>query len=336
MATGETPVSFATTHDGQSSSRVTLRPPALESVVCDNCGCGEAALLFEATDLRCGIDGLFRVVRCANCGLIFLSPRPTADALPMYYPPGYEPHAASPDDHSTRIARWLRLYGVRRRCRAISSRKAHGTLLDVGAATGVFLAEMRHYGSWELHGVEVARRAATHAREWYGLDVFPGELEDAAYPECYFDVVTLWHTLEHLPHPGATLAEIHRILKPDGLLVLEVPDGDSLQARVFGRFWAGLDVPRHLYVFCANTLKTLLAAARFEIAAVEHLSGGYHSFAMSVGFLLQGTVRSETLRGALTTCVSSRVAHAATYPYFQLMRRLGNSPSLTVFAIKRR
>ena len=137
-------------------------------------------------------------------------------------------------------------------------------MLDVGCATGSFLDCMRKRGNWQISGVEVNQEAARYARERFSLDVFAGELLEANCPAHHFDVVTLWHVLEHLHSPLDTLMEISRILKDDGALFLSVPNSDSYDARVFGDCWIGLDPPRHLYTFSAKTLKRLLAEAGFE------------------------------------------------------------------------
>ncbi len=135
-------------------------------------------------------------------------------------------------------------YGMSRRDQMVTRFKQSGRMLDVGCATGVFLQWFQAGGSWDLYGLELSEGAARVARA-AGLNVFIGQLEEAAYPENYFDVVTFWDVLEHISDPRSALLETRRILKPDGILVLRLPNAASLDARIFRQYWSGLDAPRH-------------------------------------------------------------------------------------------
>ncbi|MFQ5730884.1 MAG: class I SAM-dependent methyltransferase, partial [Planctomycetaceae bacterium] len=124
---------------------------------------------------------------------------------------------------------------------------------------------------FETHGFEISRTAAE------GLDprvhlTIAGGLRDAAYPSDHFDLVILWHVLEHLPDPQDTLEEVRRILTPGGRLALAVPNFSSLQARLFGPAWFHLDLPRHLYHFPAGALQRLSIECGFHVERVDHLS----------------------------------------------------------------
>jgi len=320
--------------DNPSSRSPSTQRVRCEEVVCDSCGSAQADLLYEVRDRRYGIGGVFPLVRCRQCGLLYLNPRPAPDSLTKYYPEQYAPYRVPSEGQAATVARWLERYGPLRRCRAILAWKTAGRVLDVGCSTGVFLAEMARHGHWELHGVEVNARAAEYARQRYGLRIFTGQLAEAGYADEYFDVATLWHVLEHLPHPRSALSEIHRILKPGGILVVQVPNLGSLEARLFGRFWAGVDAPRHLYVFSQKTLSDLLRAAGFDEVYVPHLSGGYPSFALSLAFLLGEKVKHQQLTRFVKACVNSPAMQAASYPCFYLLRRLNRGPSLAAFAKK--
>ena len=101
----------------------------------------------------------------------------------------------------------------------------------------------------EAYGVEPDEYSSRIAIEKYHLNVFHGNLDQASYSTSSFDAITLWDVLEHLPDPSSTLQEIKGFLKPDGILVLRVPNYDSCDARLFGFAWSGLDVPRHFMSF---------------------------------------------------------------------------------------
>lgn len=305
---------------------------AIERVVCNLCGADHTSVLFECRDRLHGKDGTFSLVRCRRCRLIYLNPRPTREELVRFYPEEYEPYSQAIEDEPSTLRRFLLRYGVRRRCHTITSRKRGGRLLDVGAATGIFLAEMAHHGDWELHGVEINSKAARYARDRFGLRIFCGELGKAEYPDGYFDVITLWDVLEHLPDPRSTLLEVERIVKPDGLLVLQVPDAESLEAGIFGQFWIGLDIPRHLYVFTKGSLSSLLDHAGFIISGIEYLATGYHTFRMSLGLVIDEKIRREEIRRGLKRALGSLPAQILTSPIFASTRWLKRGAVMTVLA----
>ncbi len=148
------------------------------------------------------------------------------------------------------------------RRRALLNRKS-GRVLDVGCGNGDFLLSLKRRG-WKVHGVEFSAEAAELARS-RGIDVVHGELKSAAFPDGFFDVVTLWHVAEHLPDPLAEFAEVRRILRDDGLFVLEVPNSDCLTLRLCGTRWRPLDVPRHLQHFTPATLERALTKVGFAL-----------------------------------------------------------------------
>ncbi|PIR20608.1 MAG: hypothetical protein COV45_05260 [Deltaproteobacteria bacterium CG11_big_fil_rev_8_21_14_0_20_47_16] len=146
-----------------------------------------------------------------------------------------------------------------------------GSLLDVGCAGGYFLDFLREKG-WKVAGVEVNEAMARHAREHYGIDVRSEGLEKAAFPSESFDVVTIYHVLEHIPNPDQTLQECYRILRPGGLLVIAVPNSESWQASATGSKWFHLDVPHHLHHFSARGLKALVNQNGFNTKRIRHFS----------------------------------------------------------------
>lgn len=286
----------------------------MESVVCNLCGTAESRLLYRVPDLLLNRPQVEAdLVQCQRCGLIYQSPRPTLAEIGQHYPPDYEPYA----DHETQTrGNWLLRkaihYGSWKRCRFVTRHKRSGRLLDIGCAAGNFLRAMAGQpGDWDLHGVELVDEIAEFARRQYGLQVKTGTLEQAAYPDAHFDVVTMWDVLEHVHDPAATLREIWRILKPDGLLVVRVPNVDSWDARLFGRFWAGFDPPRHLYVFGKETLERTLGQNGFGILSHSSGIGSYVTFVLSVRFWMRGRgVRPET---------EERIAALLYHPLMRLL-----------------
>lgn len=229
-----------------------------------------------------------------------------------------------------------RRYGLHKRCREVIRRvSGPGRLLDVGCATEVFLDGMRQRG-WTVSGVEINAKAAQYAQERLGLEVFVGELEEAGYPDASFDVVTLWDVLEHVPDPRRTLGEIARVLCPGGLLVLSLPNPGCLEARLFGPYWAGWDVPRHLYVFSRPVLERLLAETGFQIQEVSSFTGRYHAFVLSTQLWLAERLASQRLRQLILAVMRSWPARLLTLPWYAAAGRWNLSSYMTVFARRRR
>jgi SAM-dependent methyltransferase len=183
--------------------------------------------------------------------------------------------------------------------------KPEGRLLDVGCGSGEWLLAMRDLG-WEVEGVDFDGDAVQAAAE-QGVLVRRGVLEDQHYPAGSFDAVTLNHVIEHVPDPLATLRECARVLRPGGDLVLFTPNNGSLGHRVFGCHWRGLEPPRHLHVFCPESMSALLRAAGFTRYEVSTLNSDYiwrKSAALWAGrgspqAGLRETFSSRTLAGLL-------------------------------------
>ncbi|MGA9347700.1 MAG: class I SAM-dependent methyltransferase [Anaerolineae bacterium] len=305
----------------------------LEEVNCDLCGANDTELVFEEQDRLHHLDGTFHLVRCRQCGLMYLTPRPTMEEMARYYPSDYHPYSTL-DDHPSVLVRLDHRYGVSKRCRAVIARSdvKEGRVLDIGCSTGSFLNAMRQRGNWEPYGVEINAEAANYARERLGLNVFAGTLTDAHYPDSFFDIITLWNVLEHLHQPRATLIEIARIIRPGGLLTISLPNPDCIEASFFERYWAGLDAPRHLYIFSRRTLEKMLALTGFEVEEITSFTGRHHVLALSLGFWLDEKVGSDRRRYWLKRAMGSLPLRLLTLPYYAIADRWNQSSVMTVFA----
>lgn len=226
---------------------------------------------------RFGPPGTFDLVGCQDCGLRYLNPRPSPQEIGDYYPPAYRAYRVSIDEPTRRRYQAHKL-------RKVQAHKQAGRLLDVGCADGLFLHLARQAG-WQVQGVEMAEESVAYARQTFQLDVFCGDLREAKFPDQYFDVVTFWHVLEHLHDPLGELQEAYRVLKPGGLLVVDVPNIASWQARLFGAGWRALDTPRHLYHFSPPSLKAMLARAGFTPFKLSYWSPGHNMGAWNEGIM---------------------------------------------------
>lgn len=250
----------------------------MESTDCPVCGnsCGQAVLL--AHDNLLGHPGTFRVVRCPVCSLLYLNPRPTLAHIASYYDGRYAPYLKKPKPLRRRsgLLKWLRSILYRNSdLRTCIKKNAlgipAGKILDVGCGAGALLHRMRELG-WDANGIEIDPGAAQAARR-LGLDVRTGTLKNASFPDNHFDLVTAVHVLEHVHRPVEFLNELWRVLKPGGLLFVEVPNALSFNYRVFRSEWFHLDAPRHLCSYSPRPLRYLLRSTGFRMRKLCFSSG---------------------------------------------------------------
>lgn len=208
--------------------------------------------------------GRYTYVRCLGCGLIFVHPFPEpADLLACYDDGDHSPVHPADDPSCEEAVHRVRFSEELDRIEVIARR---GRILDIGCAWGFFLDGCKQRG-WDVQGVELSHVEARYARQRFGIDVFAGALGDARFPDRHFDVVTLWHVFEHIHDPLATLVEIRRILKPDGVVVIAVPTPISAPDYVFD------SVPLHLFYFDESTLARALRQAGFRTSQTRKGGG---------------------------------------------------------------
>lgn len=241
-------------------------PDTFQCPVCDGTS-GEPVLTLH--DRIMGTtDATFCLMRCSNCGLLRLHPTPDDLTLAQAYGANYAPHVRS--GVSGRAKTILERRSVRLLWQYLASPRR---VLDVGCATGDLLAAIRAAGNSNVTGVEPGEEAAAAARR-RGVHVVSGDLLSAGFPAEAFDTVLLSHTIEHVSDPATLLTEINRVLAPDGVLIIWMPNADSLEATLFGRFWIGYDAPRHLTTFSTGTLGLALRRSGFVIEDISHEAVG--------------------------------------------------------------
>lgn len=198
----------------------------------------------------------FDVLVCENCGLGQTSPEPVD--LDKYY----EDYHGGRHGFTARFRAWIRARTLIRCFDKVAGR----SILDVGCGDGDFLVAARRSG-WNVVGTERGERLF----EIDSLKVLPDLAAVVAeFGESSFDAVSCWHTLEHFNDPNATLADIGKLLKSDGVLLIAVPNFGGWQSRLFGRNWLHLDVPRHLWHFTQDSLNRLLSQHGFEVKRSWH------------------------------------------------------------------
>ncbi len=237
----------------------------LKEVPCNICQSSKTTLFLKVNR--------FNLLRCCNCGLVYLNPRPPEEAIKRFYLKDYLREGMEIRGKSVEYTEYLKNEDLRfslaiKRLKRMEKFKIPGRLLDVGCATGIFLKAARERG-WETWGVEINPVMAEYGRKKYGINIYCGELHQANFPQRFFDVVTCWHVLEHLPHPRETLEEINRVLKSGGLLAIETPNLESPWAKWKGASWTYFTPPEHLYYFSTSTLCRLVRETGFKVREVR-------------------------------------------------------------------
>lgn len=246
-------------------------PLAWDDSPCPLCGGTAAGPVLEAPDpAPAGPRGLvFAVVRCDGCGLHYTNPRPDPETIGGFYPADYKPHRRPRKMVATGRSLLNRLTG-----RSAPERRGElawhgaGRLLDFGCGGGAFLKRMADRG-WQVTGLDAAVGAVAEVQREFGLKALAGTLPHPELRPGTFDVVTMWHALEHVHEPLEILREVHRLLVPGGRLIVACPNRTCWAAGRFGADWFGLDLPRHLTHFDRATLTDALTAAGFRVDRVR-------------------------------------------------------------------
>ncbi len=203
----------------------------------------------------------FAIVRCNRCGFKFTNPRPDELQILNYYESDdYISHSNTKKGLVNWLYQKVRSITLNQKLRLIRSvsgdrRPETVNLLDIGCGTGEFLNRCARAG-YKTMGVEPSLRAKKFAIENYRLDVAGEEMLKQLEPE-RFDVITMWHVLEHVHRLHDRVEELKKLLKRDGVLVIAVPNCSSWDAHHYKEFWAAYDVPRHLYHFTPPDIQSL-------------------------------------------------------------------------------
>ena len=266
----------------------------MENINCNICGGKKYKLILQQKDLyiKNKDTTFFSLVRCVNCGLIYLNPQPNNKELRSFYGANYFSQLEI-DNGSKNLAenQKSKVYKFLRKMKNkvlfsdtflfykwdIFKERIGGKFLDIGCAEGIRDIELiRRLPEWEFYGVEPNIEAYKVAKKIKNFLVFNGTLEEAKYSDNFFDIILLSHSLEHISNPYKALQECRRILKKGGKLILIVPNINSLSYFLGKNTWRHLDIPRHLFHFSPITIKKLLEKSNFVVKKIETRSIGGH------------------------------------------------------------
>jgi 2-polyprenyl-3-methyl-5-hydroxy-6-metoxy-1,4-benzoquinol methylase len=197
----------------------------------------------------------FSIVTCMNCGFVFTNPRPDIKSIGKYYlSDKYISHNSETKKILDRIYVFARKISLGWKYRLISERKKPGQLLDVGCGTGDFLSYLKNK-NWGVTGIEPSTNANGIAAEKLNQNIYSAISE---INNKKFNVITLWHVLEHIHLMSDTLQKIKSLLADDGTIFIAVPNHESPDAHKYKQYWAAYDVPRHLWHFSKSTMALCL------------------------------------------------------------------------------
>jgi SAM-dependent methyltransferase len=230
---------------------------------CSVCGGTEFNIYMKCKDYFLSQEE-FNIMTCKSCGFRFTNPRPDENMLGNYYESDdYISHSNKKSGIISRIYQLVRKHTLKRKYRLVSKYCKSGSILDIGSATGEFLNYFKQ-NNWEVCGIEPDSDAREYAVKNYQINVFE-EAELLNFESNKFDVISMWHVLEHVAPLQNRIEQIKRVLKENGVLIVAVPNSDSLDAKIYKNFWAAWDVPRHLYHFTQGSIRQLFEKNSFKL-----------------------------------------------------------------------
>ena len=228
-------------------------------VSCDLCGSGEFKYLYRINRHNENYD----IVRCKKCGLVYMNPRFSSERIKQFYTKDY--YIGAQEFHYADERKEFKAteYLNQARLTQIKKHKKGYNLLEIGCSFGYFLKTARDMG-WNVSGVELSEYSSKYAKEKLNLKVYTGTIEQASFSDQLFDVVVMQEVIEHLESPTKTLNNIYRVSKPNGLLVIQTSNIESIYSRLTKDKWIYF-LPGHLYYFSPKTLANLSKKTGFKI-----------------------------------------------------------------------
>lgn len=259
---------------------------------CPVCQSKKNSFLFNAYDILYKmVEGKFTMFKCQNCSAIFISPLPNQQEAEKFYPKSYYSYDINESGGffenlrkkivKSKMGGGKEFSMVDKLIVAVFQnkfsgiplyKKENGKFLDIGCGNGKNLKLLQSYG-WDVYGIELDENAVKYAKS-QGLKVEENSLEDAQFRDIKFDSIRIWHVFEHLTDPVSALKKIRDFLTDDGEIMMALPNAKSWTMSVFGRYWYGLDVPRHVISYSPKTLHILTSKNGLRITEIKYASCG--------------------------------------------------------------
>lgn len=270
---------------------------------CVCCGSVAISKVFECRDYTVSKE-FFEVWKCATCSFRFTQNVPDKDGIGAYYQSAeYVSHSDTKKGAVNFLYHLVRNFTLKNKRNLIEkvTRVKKGVLLDVGAGTGAFANTMQNVG-WEVTGLEPDETARRNALNNYSIHLAESNKLSALQADT-FDAITLWHVLEHVHDLHGSLEKFLQVLKPDGRLVIAVPNYTSYDSQVYQKCWAAYDVPRHLYHFSPNSMEILLKQKGFTLESIRPM--WFDSFYVSLLSEKYEHGKNNFLQAAFTGLISN-------------------------------
>lgn len=258
----------------------------------------------------------FKIITCKKCGFNFTNPRPDKDEIVKYYQAeSYISHTNTSKGLISKIYQEVRKFTLKGKLNLINSLSPKkGKILDVGCGTGMFLNVARQNG-WKVNGIEPDAGARAIAEKINQIEIKKEIL--SAFQNETFDIISLWHVLEHVHQLNETIECLKARLSQDGSLIIAVPNHESKDAEIYQEQWAAYDVPRHLYHFSQRSIKELFAKHGFELK--KTLPMKFDSFYVSMLSTKYQTGKINYIKALMDGLKSNQNAHKQNQNYSSLI-----------------
>lgn len=206
----------------------------------------------------------FELLHDAELDMLITHPQPSLEKLPSYYESNdYISHTDGKKTLFEKMYQFVKGIALKNKLKLINSQSQKGKILDIGAGVGDFLMTAKNDG-WEIIGIEPSEKAKNIAIK-KGVSFVNDVKEIESHS---LDVITMWHVLEHVPNLEEQITELKRMIKPNGTIIIAVPNFNSFDANYYGNYWAAFDVPIHLWHFSKTAIQKLFAKEQLELVNV--------------------------------------------------------------------
>ena len=258
----------------------------------------------------------FHICECLNCGLLYTMPRPDKDHIGAYYKSEeYYSHQENTRGFIPKVYEKIKKVNLKHKYQLTTKGLEVGKMLDIGCGVGDFLHTAEEYG-WECMGVEPSEEARAIAQKRMKAKIVSSEdLENI--PDEYFNVITMWHVLEHVDNLKWQVAQLQRLVKQSGRVVIALPNYKSYDGQYYKELWAAYDVPRHLNHFNKTTLIKIFKTNGLEIVKLDKLKwDAYYISYMSEQYKLHNLplVRGA-MRGLISNCKARKSGEWSSLVY---------------------
>jgi 2-polyprenyl-3-methyl-5-hydroxy-6-metoxy-1,4-benzoquinol methylase len=306
----------------------------MKKQICPYCQSDNTEFYLSSSPFRINRNiGKFNFYHCENCGIIFLDVQALIDLPITLYDKNYH---CFKKYRKRSILDILIKYGLKKRVKLVIKNKKSGRLLDIGCASGEFLAEFLELEKegWELYGVEPNHNARDYAKS-KGINNLFSDLSEANFKDHFFDVITLWDVIEHINTPNNLFFELNRIIKINGVLVIKTPNPYSMEAKIFKEYWSGLEVPWHSFLFPKKFLETILTNHGFTNMKYHKTTQDYYTFYRSIINYLT-SAKYNNLKNTLEFIFFKYPFKIVFIVILNFLRLLGIDSAITITAVRKK